>query len=132
MRATCLCVLVLTGQPAFAETPMSAAQFDQYSTGKTLYYSAGGGAYGAEQYLPGRRVIWSFLDGQCMTGEWYEQGDQICFVYEDSPNGPQCWSFFARDNGVLAQFENDPEATTLVEVNQSPDALFCPGPQVGV
>ncbi|KAJ54199.1 hypothetical protein ACMU_03695 [Actibacterium mucosum KCTC 23349] len=131
MRAAILTFLTLAG-PVLAETPMTALQFDSYSNGKTLFYSSQGTAYGAEQYLPGRRVIWSFLDGECLTGEWFEHNDQICFVYDGEANGPQCWSFFARDNGILAQFENDPDATTLVEVNQSPEPLYCPGPQVGV
>lgn len=131
MRAALLAAsIALTSTPAPAETPMSAAEFDAYVTGKTLYYSSRGTAYGAEQYLPGRRVVWTFLDGECQEGVWYEQGEMICFRY-DAHIDPQCWTFWEGASGLAARFENDPDATELYEVSQSPDPLFCPGPDVG-
>lgn len=131
LRAAILTAL-LTATAAFAEAPMSAEAFEQYSTGKTLVYGTGGTAYGAEQYLPGRKVIWTFLDGRCQRGTWYEAAGQICFVYENNPDRPQCWSFFDTAGGLAARFENDPEATQLIEVEKSADPLICPGPDVGV
>ncbi|MGR3323233.1 MAG: hypothetical protein ACU0DK_15030, partial [Pseudooceanicola sp.] len=90
-----------------ADRPMSAAEFDAYSRGKTFYYGAGGEAYGVEEYLPDRRVRWSFLDGECKDGHWYEAaGGQICFVYEDTPDDPQCWTFFLEPEGLVARFRN--------------------------
>ncbi len=117
--------------PAAAERPMTADEFEAYVGGKTLYYSSRGNAYGAEQYLPNRRVIWTFLDGECQTGVWYESGGLICFVYEFGGE-PQCWSFWERGGGLSARFENDPAATELYEVDQSADPLRCAGPDVGV
>lgn len=111
---------------------MSAEAFERYATGKTLTYSAGGQEpYGAEEYLDNRRVRWSFLDGDCKDGFWYEEADQICFVYDDNPT-PQCWSFYQRPGGIVAVFENDPAATTLYELGQSEDPMLCHGPDVGV
>ena len=78
--------------PVQAE-PMSGAEFDAYTKGKTLYFGRGGAPYGAEVYLDNRRLRWSFLDGECKDGYWYEEApSSICFVYEDRPE-PQCWSF---------------------------------------
>ena len=128
----CLILLALSGGAARADAPLSAEAFEQYATGKTLYFGSDGLAYGAEQYLPGREVIWTFLNGECQRGRWYEQAGQICFVYEHAPDTPQCWSFFASGRGLTAQFENDPEATELYEVEQDPEPLICPGPEVGV
>ena len=125
-------LVYLSAQSALAETAMTALEFENYSTGKTLFFGSEGAPYGAEQYLPNRQVIWTFLDGQCMRGTWFEADSQICFVYESDPEAPQCWSFFSQGNGLMARFENDPDATTLVEVNQSPEPLYCPGPGVGV
>lgn len=134
-----LCALVLAALaalPALAQEsvspPMSAAEFDRYATGKTLFYATRGQAYGAEQYLPGRRVIWTFLDGDCAEGEWYEASGLICFRYDREPLDPQCWSFFEAPSGLVARYENDPGQTELIEVEQSREPLICTGPEVGV
>lgn len=100
-------------------------------TGKTLTYSTGGAAYGAEEYLEDRRVRWTFLDGECQEGRWYVSGDQICFVYEDIPE-PQCWQFYASGPRLMARFENDPMQTELYETSRQDEPLMCLGPKVGV
>ncbi|MHC0053222.1 hypothetical protein [Actibacterium sp. D379-3] len=132
MHRALMLVPLLAAGPALADPPMSATAFEAYSTGKTLYYGTAGVAYGAEQYLPGRRVIWTFLDGECQQGIWYEQAGKICFAYENRPDAPQCWSFYESESGLMARFENDPDATPLIEVEQSPEPLICPGPDLGV
>ncbi|MGR3550931.1 hypothetical protein [Pseudooceanicola sp.] len=118
---------------SLAETPMSAEEFDRYSLGKTFYYGSMGQAYGVEQYFDGRRVRWSFLDGQCADGHWYERDDMICFEYDVDPNlGPQCWTFFAGSGGLVARFQGDPAETTLYEVESAAEPMTCLGPEVGV
>ena len=117
--------------PVPAAEPMSGAQFEAYVEGKTLYFGQNGQAYGVEEYLDDRRVRWSFLDGDCKDGMWYEDQGMICFVYEDNPT-PQCWSFFRESNGLRAIFENDPDATTLYEAQQNDEPMMCLGPEVGV
>lgn len=123
------CLLWLA--PAAAQTMMGADEFDSYTRGKTFYFGANGAAYGAEEYLDNRRVRWSFLDGRCQEGEWYEDGGLICFVYENRPE-PQCWSFERRPEGLVARFQNDPAQTTLYEVEASDEPLMCLGPEIGV
>ena len=131
-NAMMLCLaLMAAAPPALAAEPMTGAEFDAYVTGKTLYFGMDGQAYGVEQYKPDRRVVWSFLDGKCKDGIWYEQSGQICFVYEDSPD-PQCWSFFREGSGLRAIFENDPASTVLYEARQSDEPMLCLGPEVGV
>ena len=124
-------LLLLSGPKAWAEEPMSAAEFDAYTLGKTLFYGFDGVAYGVERYLPNRRVIWSFLDGDCKEGVWYEQGEQICFIYEDRLD-PQCWVFLQSPSGLIARFEGDPEATELYEAEDIGEEMLCHGPEVGV
>lgn len=121
----------LAALPAFAAEPMSATEFERYVTGKTLYFGQAGQAYGVEEYLSDRRVRWSFLDGKCKDGYWYEDASQICFVYEDNPE-PQCWSFFKEGSRLRAVFENDPGSTVLYEANQDDEPMICMGPDVGV
>lgn len=110
---------------------MSGEEFETYVTGKTLFFGSRGEAYGVEQYLPGRRVKWSFLDGKCKDGVWYEEAGQICFIYDDSPE-PQCWTFERTPSGLSALFENNPQATQLYEAQQSDEPMLCLGPDVGV
>lgn len=109
---------------------MTAQEFDAYSQGKTFYYGAQGEPYGAEEYLPDRRVRWSFLDGNCQEGRWYEEAGHICFVYEDMPD-PQCWSFVEGSSGLTAYFQGGSQ-TVLYEMQTSPEPMICHGPEVGV
>lgn len=117
--------------PLVAQTPMDADAFDTYSRGKTLYYGFAGILYGAEEYLPNRRVRWSVRDGKCQEGQWYQEGQMICFTYDGTPDA-QCWSFYQRENGLMAQFENDPDQTTLFEIEPSGEPMVCLGPEIGV
>ncbi len=119
--------------PAFAlaETPLSAEDFAARVQGKVLTYGLAGEPYGAEEYLPDRRVRWSFLDGDCDEGFWYPEGEAICFVYQDTPS-PQCWTFFDTGDGLRADFLSDPADDSLYEVDRGEGPLFCAGPEVGV
>lgn len=133
MRLLLILLAFITSLPQTgrAVEPMGAEEFDRYTQGKTLFYGFDGTAYGVERYLPGRRVIWSFLDGRCQEGIWYEEAGQICFVYEDNSQ-PQCWSFMLTPEGLNARFQNDPQATELYESGDVDDEMICLGPEVGV
>lgn len=130
MRTPLALALCLIGAPVIS-APMGAEAFDTYTKGKTLYFRENGAAYGAERYLPGRRVEWSFLDGICKFGEWYPDDGAICFVYEDRPD-PQCWEFELTPNGLSATFLGDGEVQDLYEAEQSDKPMYCVGPDVGV
>jgi len=129
IRAPLIALLALA-TPVAADT-MSAAEFEAYVTGKTLYYGRLGQAYGAEIYHENRRVTWSFLDGECKDGYWYDVGDEICFVYEDRPE-PQCWTFERGGTGLIATFENDPSSAELYEAEDIGEEMICLGPKIGV
>ncbi len=124
-------ILSLIAAPSLAQEYMTADEFDAYTKGRTFSYGADGMPYGIEQYLDNRRVRWSFVEGTCQEGEWYEEDGLICFVYDTEPD-PQCWSFREGPNGLIAKFENDPTSVELYEVGQSDEPLVCPGPDVGV
>jgi hypothetical protein len=130
MRHVALLLALCAALPVAAET-MSAAEFDAYTQGKTLFYAQGGQAYGAEVYYENRRVQWSFLDGECKEGEWYEDSGQICFVYDDNPS-PQCWSFVESAGGLIARFEGSSTGTELYEADDRGEEMLCLGPKVGV
>ena len=123
--------LMMSATSGLAETPMTATEFEAYATGKTLTYSVGGEVYGAEQYLPDRRVIWAFKGNTCTDGIWFEKEGLICFAYENEPD-TQCWNFYSGPDGLRAEFTGDPAESPLSEVNQTSIPLNCAGPDVGV
>ena len=124
-------VLTLFATPLWAADPMSAEEFEAYTTGKTLFFGQDGQAYGAEKYLKNRRVLWSFLDGQCQEGTWYQVGSEICFDY-DGGTGPQCWIFKQSAGGLIAEFRGDNEISELYEAQDLDEEMVCLGPEVGV
>jgi hypothetical protein len=130
MRRT-LPLLLALALPAHAQTPMTAAEFEAFATGKTLTYALGGEVYGAEQYLPNRRVVWAFRGEECRNGFWYPEAEQICFVYEYDPS-PQCWTFRKDSGGLRAKFAGDPDGAELAAVQESTQPLICAGPDLGV
>lgn len=126
-----LILLCLAG-PAFAQDAMNGAEFDAYTNGKTLTFGVvGDDAYGVEQYQDNQRVIWSFLDGECSNGVWYESKGSICFRYDFDPD-PKCWKFYDDPDGLRAVFMNRPNTSVLYEAQDSETPLSCPGPNLGV
>lgn len=131
MRAFVLFLGLLGATAAFGQTNLTGAEFEAYSTGKTLTYAANGQVYGVEQYLPNRRVRWAFIDDTCRIGHWYEEAGEICFVYEHDAT-PQCWTFHLDGGKLMARFVSNPPETELKEVNQTNEPLACTGPDIGV
>ena len=114
---------------ATSDATLGPAEFESYTSGRTLTYASHGLAYGIERYLRDRRVLWAFLDGTCHHGYWYPKGDEICFLYEDLP-GEQCWLFSMSDAGLAAEFTSSGEAYEILESGETVP-LDCPGPMVG-
>ncbi len=122
---------LLLAPALYAAEPMTAPQFESYTTGKTLFYGQSGAPYGAEIYLENRRVRWSFLDGQCKDGHWYPEGEEICFVYEDRID-PQCWVFYLKSGGLIAEFRGEQSQPELYEAQDIGEEMLCLGPETGV
>lgn len=131
MRHVISVLLFLLALPAAAEEPITGAEFEAYVEGRTLTFHDQGVAYGVEQYLPGRRVKWAYLGDECWDGYWYDDGPNICFVYEDNPE-PKCWRFTKQDGRLSAVFIGAENGRQLYEAINSPEPLVCLGPKVGV
>ena len=130
-----IAILALTaclGTAALGQTPMSAAEFEAYVTGRTLTFGQNGLPYGIEEFHPGRRTTWAFMGDECRKGRWFDRDTQICFVYDDAPGQEHCWIFWRGDEGLNARFIGEGEQTELYEVQRSTRPLICPGPEVGV
>ena len=128
MRLLLAAALVLP-LPALAQTPLGPHEFDALTRGRTFLFENGGVPFGAEQYLPNRRVRWSFLDGDCTEGRWFPSGSMICFSYEAIEH-PQCWTVFD-DGGLIARFEG-PGGPELSEMRRTAEPLDCPAEYLGV
>lgn len=131
--ALSLLMMTACALPARAEDPgppLDAQGFDARTVGRTITYSAGGFAYGTEQYLPGNRVLWAFEGDLCKEGTWFQDGEHICFDYRDQ-NGLQCWTFFDTPQGLVARFRGDPASEPLIALSESPEPLACQGPDIG-
>lgn len=129
LRAALL--LLLLTAPALAQTPMSPAEFEAWSTGKTLSYSLGDTLLGAEAYFPGRRVRDADTGGPCIDGSWHAQGDAVCFVYP-ARSGTHCWSFWRDGDAVFARPLGAATDDPAQRVTEAATPLSCPGPEVGV
>lgn len=124
--------LGLVATPLRAEQPLSGAKFEALVTGWTLQFKSGGKAYGAEQYLPGRRVLWAFDGDQCREGHWEEPAPNvICFLYGPE-TAAQCWSFYENDGRIRAEFQGRIGGMPLIETQRTRDPLACAAPELGV
>ncbi len=131
MRFLLFILLSSSSSLSSAEVTLSGPDFDAFTKGHTLYYSQNGKVYGAESYLDDARVRWSFLDGNCLFGRWYEVDELICFDY-GAEMDIQCWRFFKSDNGLIAEFDGDGDSLPLYEAYRVPSPFECQGPDAGV
>jgi hypothetical protein len=130
-HAASACLFLMAGQ-ALADTPLDGAAFGALTTGKTIVFDVDGAPYGAEEYLPDNRVRWSFLDGNCLEGRWFQKGEAICFVYEDQPD-EHCWLFYEEASGALsARLAELGAESRYYGMLEQREPLYCKGPLVGV
>ena len=133
LTALYLAVLSVAAPAAASEParPMTGAEFEAYTTGHTLTFGIAGTVYGIEQYLPNRRVIWRFLGEECRRGSWFDDGPEICFIYDEEPDRLHCWTFHETPRGLRARLAGDGEGSELIEVLRSEAPLMCPGEFLG-
>lgn len=125
-----LVALFFTASPLQAETILTPDDFEVFAQGTTVYFSRHGQPYGAEQYLNNRKVIWSFADGTCEFGEWYPDGDRLCFRYEYQTSA-LCWNFIETEAGKGVRVVGDDPANDLLIAGQDQEHLECAAPNVG-
>ena len=125
-----LCASVATAA-AEPEDILSPEEFRAFTAGTTLYFAKRGQPYGAEHYFEDGRVIWSFVDGPCERGAWFEHDGQVCFAYE-TQSSAQCWHFFTDGDAHHGRVVGGDPEEDLTVVGQDSRLLDCPAPGVGV
>ncbi|MGL4236270.1 hypothetical protein [Tabrizicola sp.] len=132
LAALCLAVIPLTAK---AETPMTGAEFEAHVGTGTVVYSYNSGDTGTADYGPGRTLRWAFAGDACFNGYWFEQGDELCFAFEDGRLSA-CWHFYKDGDRIYGQAtvrsSGNPEDLQIFEVSRSDQPLACPGSDVGV
>ena len=120
-----LLILLALATPAAADDRMNAAEFESYVTDRTITFRTDFiELFGVERYLPGRRVIWSTFDGQCLYGVWFESKGDICFRYEGDPEH-KCWAIYDTPQGMRGEFTTRPNTTVIYELPERDDPLIC-------
>jgi hypothetical protein len=111
---------------------VTAEAFAAETEGLTLRFESGGRPHGAEQYLPGREVIWQDVDGACRRGVWRPEGGAICFLYELDFDGWTCWDVWREDGALAARPVGSSEGTAALKVSGvSERPLVCGDVDVG-
>lgn len=111
---------------------MSVEEFVELSEGHTLHFQDRFGDYaGGETFFEGQQTIWQYSDGTCTRGEWWAEGDAICFVYDLNPE-PQCWRMIEDGTRILARLRDatDPFGD-LILTRRTAVPLTCDGPFLG-
>ena len=106
-----LCLLVLAA-PAFGEEPVSPSEFREYAEGHTLYFNRDGEPFGSEEFEPGGKTTWRYMDGSCSDGAWRAHGAQLCFFYGEGTD-VLCWRLIRDDEGLLVRLLGDSEEAGL-------------------
>ncbi len=125
-----LLLLCLAAPAARAETQMTADEFQDWSTGKTLDYFIDGTLWGSETHLAGRETVDDGERDICRPGRWSARADDICFTYDDGP-GTFCWRFVKDGDQVFAQDADDLSAPRF-SVTRSDAPVACPSTGAGV
>lgn len=121
-------VLGLMAVPAWAETPLSATEFESFSQGKTLSFMFEGTVFGREMYLPNQKVVWQEgWNGACHLGRWRTGATgEICFEYEGAlGDRPHCLRFVEEAGSVWVYSVREPEKKPLKVVRKSRKPLSC-------
>ncbi|EAR52301.1 hypothetical protein OG2516_07487 [Oceanicola granulosus HTCC2516] len=125
MRILALPLALVLATPLAADEPLTPDEFSRHVAGRTLTYMLDGVPYGIERYMDDRRVIWSFLDGQCAMGRWYGEGSFICFAYDTDPDDPQCWEMYREDGRLRTVYRTEPDRSLLYEAREGDEDLIC-------
>lgn len=131
----CATLLALWPTLGAAQTPMTGAEFQAHVGQNTFSYLYSNSVRGVADYGPNRTLLWAFEGDACVKGQWFEDGSDICFAFDDGTLSA-CWTFTFEDNrlrGIATRLGSGAAADLeIYEVAHTDQPLVCADPDAGV
>ncbi len=114
---------------ATAQSMITPDAFLDAAVGKTLtfYEIRSGDLVGTEQFLNRRVSVWREEGRGCVYGQITTPNGQICFLYDNDPDGiPVCWWPFLHEGRLMVRLASfaDGEIQEVRSITES--SLNCP------
>lgn len=114
---------------ASAQTIITPDAFLDAVIGKTLkfYEIRSGALVGTEQFLTRKSSVWRQEGGDCVYGQITTPNGQICFLYDNDPDGlPVCWWPFLHDDRLMVRLASFAEGEIQEVRSITENSLNCP------
>ncbi len=135
-RLALACAALCTIAPAatYAQTLITPEAFLSAVEGKTVKFHdlPSGDLVGTEEFLSPNLSVWRMEGRGCVYGQITTPNGQICFLYDDDPDGiPVCWWPFLHEDRLMVRLATF-SYTEIQEVRGiSEDGLNCPSIPIG-
>ena len=118
---------------ASAQTLISPEAFLDAVVGKTItfYDIRSNTLVGTEEFLNRSFSVWRMEGRDCVYGQITTSNGQICFLYDDAPDGlPVCWWPFLHNNRLMVRLARFVGSETQEVRSITEDGLNCPSAPV--
>ena len=112
-----------------AQTVITPDEFLDAVVGKTIkfYEVRSGFLVGTEQFLNRSTSVWRIEGRGCVYGQITTPNGQICFLYDDDPDGiPVCWWPFLHEDRLLVRLATFLNSETQEVRSITEDGVNCP------
>ncbi len=119
---------------ASAQTLITPEAFLNAVVGKTITFHEirSGLLVGTEEFLSPNHSVWRMEGRGCVYGQITTPNGQICFLYDDAPNGlPICWWPFLHNDRLMVRLARFVGSETQEVRSISEDGLNCPSVPLG-
>lgn len=122
--------------PTVAETQtlITPEAFLNAVVGKTITFHEirSGMLVGTEEFLSPTLSVWRMEGRGCVYGQITTPNGQICFLYDDTPDGvPVCWWPFLHDDRLMVRLARFIGSEMQEVRSVTDDSLNCPSTPVG-
>jgi len=128
-RAIARLLAALLPAYASAQTVITPDEFLDAVVGKTIkfYEVRSGFLVGTEQFLNRSTSVWRMEGRGCVYGQITTPNGQICFLYDDDPDGiPVCWWPFLHEDRLLVRLATFLNSETQEVRSITEDGVNCP------
>ncbi len=117
-----------------AQTLITPEAFLSAIVGKTITFHEirSGMLVGTEEFLSPTLSVWRMEGRGCVYGQITTPNGQICFLYDDAPDGlPVCWWPYLYNDRLMVRLARFVGSETQEVRSISEDGLNCPSAPVG-